>query len=140
MITETLLQSQNGLIRVFPGWPEDKNAQFVDLIAEGNIAVSSKVTMGEVDFVKLTSRNSEPVETAIVSPWTRKMETLSLDANMDVVLTANGRGEVLDICQEPLDYEEAKPRRLYEDDNAALWIGRRARMSAYSGASEDGTL
>ena len=125
MVTETLLQSQKGLIRVFPGWPGDKDAQFVDFVAEGNIAVSSKMSMGKVEFIKLRSRNSGPVQIKILSPWTRKIETISLDANTEVVLTQEGTQDACDIQQEPSSYEKAKPRKIYEDENATLWIGRR---------------
>ncbi len=125
MVTETLLQSQNGLIRVFPGWPEDKDAQFVDFVAEGNIAVSSKISIGKVEFIKLKSRNSASTQIKVLSPWTQKIETLSLDANVDIVLTASGLEKACDTCQEPSSYEAAKPRKLYEDKYATLWIGRK---------------
>ena len=41
-ITEMLMQSQGGIIRLFPFWPEDKEAAFCDLRARGAFLVSAE--------------------------------------------------------------------------------------------------
>jgi hypothetical protein len=41
-ITEMLMQSQGGTIRLFPYWPEDKEAAFRDLRARGAFLVSAE--------------------------------------------------------------------------------------------------
>jgi hypothetical protein len=41
-ITEMLMQSQGGIIRLFPYWPEDKEAAFRDLRARGAFLVSAE--------------------------------------------------------------------------------------------------
>jgi hypothetical protein len=76
MVTESLLQSHNGVIRVFPGWPLDRPAAFTDLVAEGDILVSAACRDGRVtrlslrrgprcgaDSVRLWTPDSGAVET-----------------------------------------------------------------------------
>ena len=41
-ITEMLMQSQSGIIRLFPFWPENKEAAFRDLRARGAFLVSAE--------------------------------------------------------------------------------------------------
>ena len=75
MITECLLQSHNGIIRVFPAWPKDKNAKFENLIAEGDVNVSSEIVDGKVLYIKLQKGENYAKETIrIKSPWTGKNE------------------------------------------------------------------
>ena len=82
MITECLLQSHNGIIRVFPGWPKDKGARFENLIAEGDVCVSSAIDRGEVAFIKLTrGENCRLSSVRIKSPWTGKLETHKFPEN-----------------------------------------------------------
>lgn len=92
MITECLLQSHNGIIRVFPGWPKDKDAEFTDLIAEGNIRISAKYEQGEVTFIKLCNNQKKEYQqkttVKIVSPWTGKIEVYELPAGKNLFLTA----------------------------------------------------
>lgn len=104
MITETMLQSNNNMIRVFPAWPIERNAQFVNLIAEGNIAVSSKITAGKVEFIRLKSLRDKPVKIRILSPWTREIEMLLLDVSGEIVLAKDGMRNVCDINQKPSSY------------------------------------
>jgi hypothetical protein len=47
-ITEMLMQSQGGTIRLFPYWPETKKASFSDLRARGAFLVSASHTPDEV--------------------------------------------------------------------------------------------
>jgi hypothetical protein len=71
MITETLLQSHNGIIRIFPAWPKDKDASFENFVAEGDIKVSAKMENGEVNFIKLVKgKNCRLNSVKIKLPWT----------------------------------------------------------------------
>jgi hypothetical protein len=45
-ITEMLMQSQGGTIRLFPFWPKDKSAAFQNLRARGSFLVSAEYTPG----------------------------------------------------------------------------------------------
>ncbi len=74
------------LLRVFPVWPKEKDAKFVNIRAWGAFLVSSELKGGEVQFVKITSERGK--DCTMVNPWpgkkvklTRgdKVETLSGD-------------------------------------------------------------
>ncbi len=43
VINECLIQSYNGIIRLFPNWPEDKDAAFKTLRAAGGFLISSSI-------------------------------------------------------------------------------------------------
>ena len=45
-VSEMLLQSQSGILRLFPYWPEDKAAAFHDLRARGAFLVSAERAPG----------------------------------------------------------------------------------------------
>lgn len=66
-ISELLLQSVGGIIRVFPAWPKDKGGAFVNLRAEGGFLVSAKQADGEVQ--RLTVKSTVGGELEIYSPW-----------------------------------------------------------------------
>jgi hypothetical protein len=91
MITECLLQSHNGIIRVFPGWLTGRDGQYVNLIAEGNVAVSSKIVSGQVIFVKLESRRSEKAEVQVKLPWTGEVKAIELQPGEQLLLTQDDR-------------------------------------------------
>jgi len=58
-IQEMLLQSQDGMIEVFPAIPESwKNVSFENLRAEGAILVSAAIENGTLDNVKFTAESS----------------------------------------------------------------------------------
>ena len=87
MITETLLQSHNGVIRVFPAWPKYKDASFENLIAEGDIKVSASIKQGYVHSVKLTKgENCRLKSIRIKSPWTGKVEEYQLPIDDCLIL------------------------------------------------------
>jgi glycosyl hydrolase family 95 len=82
MITETLIQSHNGIIRLFPAWMKDKDAKFENLVAEGDIKVSSEIKKGEVCFVNLTKgKNCRSNSVKLKSPWTGKLEEYEFPKN-----------------------------------------------------------
>ena len=53
-----LLQSRNGLIKVFPGVPEDFSGSFERLLAEGGVEVSGRMDKGSVKWVTLKARET----------------------------------------------------------------------------------
>lgn len=76
-INEMLLQSYEGMIRVFPAWPVSRDASFEDLRTYGAFLVSSAKKNGEVQYVKITS---EKGRTCIVeNPWNGKKPTVTED-------------------------------------------------------------
>ncbi|MCL5103837.1 MAG: hypothetical protein M1133_06955 [Armatimonadetes bacterium] len=122
MTTEALLQSHNGIIRVFPGWPKDKDAQFVNLIAEGNIAVSSRLVGGEVEFVSMQNRQSTRIEVRLKSPRTGETLLVVLNAGEAVLLRSNELMRDVDAPEQKplLPIEPAQPRLLCKN----VWLGR----------------
>lgn len=88
MISECLLQSHNGIIRVFPAWPTDKSASFENWIAEGDIHVSSAISQGVVSFIKMAKgSNCRQSSIKIKSPWTGELEVHEFHENGCLRLT-----------------------------------------------------
>ena len=67
LITEFLIQSVNNIIRIFPSWPENKDAEFSDLRARGGFLVSAVQKDGKIDG--LTIESTAGGELKLVSPW-----------------------------------------------------------------------
>lgn len=67
VINECMLQSYNGIIRLFPNWPGDTDAQFQDLRAVGAFLVSASHADGKVKFVRIRSEAGGTLR--IIIPW-----------------------------------------------------------------------
>lgn len=65
-IQEMLLQSYDGVIRVFPAVPEDYSAAFT-LLASGNFLVTSEMEDGEIRYVAVKSRSGG--RCSLQNPW-----------------------------------------------------------------------
>ena len=132
MVTETLLQSHAGVIRVFPGWPGDRGAaQFSGLVAEGGVTVSARTQGGRVQFVELGRRAGVcppggEWKVRLKSPWTGEIGEWEVEPGQAVVLTESGvADEAPGLAPGPP--EEAGPRAFWRDAHATLWLGRPAR-------------
>ena len=55
LCSTALLQSRNGIIKVFPGVPEDFTGSFEKLLAENAMEISAKMLNGKVAYVKIHS-------------------------------------------------------------------------------------
>lgn len=62
-----LLQHEDGVLRVFPDWPRDRDASFVRLRAKGAFLVSSEQKAGMVRWVEVTSEKGGSL--VIEIPW-----------------------------------------------------------------------
>ncbi len=62
-----LLQSYQGSMRVFADWPKTEDASFGDLLACGDVEVSSALHGGRVSYVQLRSVRGGTVR--VVNPW-----------------------------------------------------------------------
>lgn len=62
-----LLQHEGGVLRVFPDWPQSRDASFVRLRAKGAFLVSSEQRAGKVQWIDITSEKGGPLW--IESPW-----------------------------------------------------------------------
>ena len=66
-VTEMLLQSHDGVVRLFPCWPKEQDARFGSLRAVGGFLVSAEQKSGAVTKVALVS---EKGRTCVVqNPW-----------------------------------------------------------------------
>lgn len=67
LASEFLLQSVQDIIRVFPAWPDDQDAAFVNLRAQGGFLVTAEQAGGKVRYVKVKSTVGGRLQ--LVSPW-----------------------------------------------------------------------
>jgi hypothetical protein len=81
-INEMLMQSYEGIIRLFPTWPVGQNAKFHHLRAYGAFLISSELKDKQVDYVKVISEKGRDLK--IVNPWN----------SSDVMVKRNGKTEI----------------------------------------------
>lgn len=67
LITEFLMQSIDNIVRIFPAWPADKDAEFSDLRARGGFLISASQKNRTVGGFKVVSTAGG--ELKLVSPW-----------------------------------------------------------------------
>ena len=67
LVGEMLLQSQNGIVRLFPALPSERDATFADLRARGPLLASAQRVDGVVTFVHLKAL--APVACRLRNPW-----------------------------------------------------------------------
>ena len=106
-INEMLCMGHQGVLRVFPVWPKNKDARFLNIRAWGAFLVSSALKGGVVQYVKIHSEQGRPC--TMVNPWPgkpvdvyrdgKKVETLKggrmvlkTEAGATVVLGPEGAG------------------------------------------------
>ena len=73
-INEMLLQSYEGVLRIFPNWVQNKDASFHNLRAYGAFLVSSSLKNGRVEAVELTSEKGKTC--TMENPWPTEDVTL----------------------------------------------------------------
>ena len=88
-VNELLLQSFQGVLRFFPGWPLNESASFTTLRAVGAFLVSGKVDgSGVVQPITITSEVGS--RCTMLSPWGEDIAVHSGGAK--VVVTPLGAG------------------------------------------------
>jgi hypothetical protein len=90
LISEFLLQSAGGIIRVFPCWPKDLSAEFTDLAAQGGFLVSARHSDGSISGLRIRSTVGGTLRLA--SPWKRL--TVRRDDKIAETVQPDGRGIV----------------------------------------------
>lgn len=70
VINESLMQSYNGVIRLFPNWDKSADAQFYNLRAVGAFLVGATLNGGQVKKVNIHSEKGGVLR--ILSPWGKK--------------------------------------------------------------------
>lgn len=66
-INEMLMQSHEGVIRLFPVWPDKHDARFRDLRAVGAFLISAELKDGAASGVRIVSEKGRPI--VIENPW-----------------------------------------------------------------------
>jgi alpha-L-fucosidase 2 len=67
VLNECLMQSYNGILRLFPNWPDSKRAEFSTLRAVGAFLVSAAFSEGEVEWVEIFSEAGSTLR--FYNPW-----------------------------------------------------------------------
>jgi hypothetical protein len=85
-INEMLLQSYEGVLRIFPNWNHRRDARFETLRAYGAFLVSSSLQNGRVAYLRLQSEKGRPC--TLDNPWPGK--TVQLTRNGQAAETLTG--------------------------------------------------
>jgi len=92
-IQEMLMQSWEGVIRLFPAWPVRVDASFTTFRAEGAFLVSASLKGGVIKGVSIFSEAGGPC--SIVSPWGRP-PLVREDKGASVDVSVSGEAAVFD--------------------------------------------
>jgi alpha-L-fucosidase 2 len=95
-IQEMLLQSNDGVIRIFPAVPEEwKNASFKSLRAEGAMLVSASMTDGDVKGVTIVSEKGGMVKMANPFKNRKAVSEKPLNINNNLIVFEMKPGEIV---------------------------------------------
>jgi alpha-L-fucosidase 2 len=102
-VAEMLLQSHEGVIRLFPVWPKEQPARFGNLRTVGAFLVSAELNNGEIGGVRVQSDKGRPC--TIQNPWPGKQVVLVHPGTSQPVSVQEGervrfetsRGETLEL-------------------------------------------
>jgi hypothetical protein len=100
-VNEMLMQSHDGVLRLFPCWPKRLDARFGTLRARGAFLVSAGMKGGTIGPVRLTSEKGRPC--TMVNPWPGRQMRLIRNGTPaealqgDRVTFATTRGETLEL-------------------------------------------
>ncbi len=141
LLNEMLLQSHNGILRVFPGLPDNRDASFTDFRAEGPTLVSASKVKGKVHFVRLKAKRT--VSWKLKNPWhakavwrrigrSKRVQKIEVSGYIRLDLT---RGEEVTLALSRQDLSKAdlprmrtgeKPqaRSLAFSDGMVVWLGK----------------
>lgn len=95
-ISELLVQSVGDVIRVFPAWPAEKDAQFKNLRTQGGFLVSAAMKDGKIERVEIASTAGGKLRLA--SPWAAGLAVQSEGRSIQVVSDARG---IVELESEP---------------------------------------
>ena len=101
-LQDLLMQSWDGVIRIFPGFPSGIDASFTDLRAVGAFLVSASRSGGVVGEVSITSLRGGTC--VMENPWPGRKIAVSCAAAPDLTLTADSQGLVSFSSENNLTY------------------------------------
>jgi hypothetical protein len=93
-VAEMMLQSFQGVVRVFPDWPSSSDAKFANLRAYGGFLVSSAVSGNAVQYVRIVSEYGGAV--TLQNPW--QAQKLSVYRNGPSATTVSGGSVTIQTC------------------------------------------
>jgi len=76
-VNSMLMQSHEGIIRLFPVWPRSRDARFTTLRAKYAFLVSAELRGGQVRGVRITSEKGR--ECTVLNPWPGRRVRLARD-------------------------------------------------------------
>lgn len=103
-VNEMLMQSHEGVVRLFPCWPHDLDARFGTLRAYGAFLVSAEIKGGVVSGVSLHSEKGR--DCVVQNPWPGKTVRVTRDGKAAETVTGDrftlktSAGEVIGINPE----------------------------------------
>ena len=108
VITEMLLQSQGGVIRVFPAWDFSLgDAAFWSLRARGAFLVAAESRKGEVSYVIVGSLRGNPC--GVWVPFSENARVRDLETGLNVPFERDGSGVLRFETQEGHEYVVERP-------------------------------
>ena len=90
-INEMLLQSHEGVLKLFPVWPKNQSAEFHQLRTHGAFLVSSKLKNGKISNVEIKSEKGRLCN--VLNPWPEKQVRLNRAGGKEEILF----GKILEI-------------------------------------------
>jgi hypothetical protein len=101
VINECMMQSYNGIIRLFPNWPANKEGQFNTLRAAGGFLISSSCKGGTVRTFSVLSEKGGILK--FYNPW-----------GSEIIIDSNGRkssvsGEIIGLKTNPGELLDFQP-------------------------------
>jgi len=138
-INETLLQSHNGIVRLFPCVPSTFTGAFQDMRAEGAFLVSSRMKRGVVQFARVKSLAGGTLR--LRNPWPKKKVSLSRGGRAARIVSGKEfhlntrKGEVLTFYADRRALREAtallfrgerkaSPKCIRFKDGSRAWLGK----------------
>ncbi len=100
-VNEMLLQSHEGVIRLFPCWPSEMDASFGTLRAVGAFLVSAELKGGVISGVTIFSEKGQ--DCAIVNPWPDK-KVLVVRNGKEAETLSGGRFTIKTFIDETLEF------------------------------------
>jgi hypothetical protein len=97
VINECMMQSYDRVIRLFPNWPQDKDARFFNLRAAGAFLVSSEIRKGEIQYIRIISEKGNDLK--LINPFKNGARVISGDRVLKIksgmIESPTEAGEVL---------------------------------------------
>ncbi|MBQ9770883.1 MAG: hypothetical protein IJW23_03565 [Lentisphaeria bacterium] len=144
LVSEMLMQGYHGLIRLFPAFPDQRDAAFKNLRAEGSLLVSAAKKNGIVQYVKIKALQAQTFQ--LLNPW-EEGKTVYLNGNPVILehhhsfTLEDGEELILTIGpelppQEEKRLEGAKAHLIMVEGCRGAFLGKPAPAEYYTGLEQ----